>query len=93
MSKEEIHKWLVKYSLSLNRLRKEIESQEELDRFDAFVRTFLDSCPNWWSKGSDTDKQATASPDLFFQAVIAKTYPSQSYKDAEDLSRMRNLDY
>jgi len=93
MQKEEIHKWLVKYSLLLHNARKAIESETELNRFDESVRAFLETCPNWWSKGSDLDLQATASPDLFFQAVIADKYPYLSYRDVEEMERMRNLRY
>lgn len=91
MNNEEIHKWLVKYSRALHTARKAIESQAELDCFDASVRTFLETCPNWWSKGTDSDLQATASPDLFFQAVIAKNYPDQTHRDVMSLERMRNI--
>ena len=85
MQKEEIHKWLVKYSLLLHNARKAIESETELYRFDESVRAFLETCPNWWSNDSDGDLQATQSPDLFWQAVIAEHYPYQSFNDAEEL--------
>lgn len=91
MQNEEIHKWLVKYSKILHASRKAILDKAELDRFDDSIRVFLESCPNWWGKGSDLDLQATASPELFFKSVTSETYPHQSFKDVEDLTKIRNL--
>lgn len=91
MDNELIHKWLVKYSMNLNSARKEIQSEEELNHFDNLVHTFLETCPNWWSNGSDTDLQATSSPDLFFKAVTAKDYPHLTYRAIEEMERMRNF--
>jgi hypothetical protein len=91
MNNEEIHKWLVRYSISLHSLRKEIQSEEELNYFDNLVHAFLETCPNWWSNGSDTDLQATSSPDLFFKAITAKDYPHLTYRAVEEMERMRNF--
>lgn len=91
MDKAETHKWLVKFSKALNRSRKTIQTDTELELFDNFVRTFLADAPNWWSKGSDTDLQATASPELFFQSVVAESYPALSYRDVQEMEIIRKL--
>ena len=84
-----IQEWLVKYSMKLNRERKAIPKKEilKLEYFDKTVKMFLEDCPNWWSNDSDGDLQATRSPDLFWQAVIAENYPYLSFNDMMEVKK------
>ena len=91
MDRAETHKWLVKYSRALHKARKSLKTESELELFDNFVRTFLETAPDWWGNGSDTELQATTSPELFLDAITTEVYPGLSYQTIEEMQRSRNL--